>query len=194
MGVIKWEDMGGGDEYGYFGRSLICVIYKNTVGGQTTSCILNILKAFPGKAADTHRDFDIPSSTQEGAHLIAETILKSWMDEIGFVPKADLDYANEAYSSLHAEYLSRIDQSLEIAKDLRWAQADNDRLKRVLKKIRREIDREANRDIYGRLMKIVIDAHEWAKDTTAKPRTEADFRNADIDANGYVTFRDGGAA
>ena len=27
-----------------------------------------------------------------------------------------------------------------------------------------------------------------------KQRTEADFRNADIDANGYVTFRDGGAA
>ncbi|MDX0165784.1 hypothetical protein GOC43_28805 [Sinorhizobium meliloti] len=28
----------------------------------------------------------------------------------------------------------------------------------------------------------------------AAVRTEADFRNADIDANGYVTFRDGGAA
>lgn len=28
----------------------------------------------------------------------------------------------------------------------------------------------------------------------SKQRTEADFRNADIDANGYVTFRDGGAA
>ncbi|MFT4163394.1 hypothetical protein [Shinella sp.] len=27
-----------------------------------------------------------------------------------------------------------------------------------------------------------------------KQRTEADFRNADIDANGYVTFRDGGVA
>lgn len=47
-----------------------------------------------------------------------------------------------------------------------------------------------------------IDAyvHDWLRSTGLVPhpkpkqRTEADFRNVDIDERGYATFRDGGAA
>jgi hypothetical protein len=201
MGVIRWEERSRTDLFGATHTSwrgdlgktkgFICQIFPTEKNG-IEYAKLELTDRFPGYE-------DVPGADAlhfvgvENAKVFAEQILDAWADRAGLVPKSDLDDANAAYSGLYTEFLARLDQALGLAKDLRWAQAEVDRLKRVLKKIRREIDRESNRDIYCRFMKIVDDAHDWAADPAPKRRTEADFRNADIDANGYVTFRDGGA-
>lgn len=90
------------------------------------------------------------------------------------------------YSGLYADFSARVDHSIDLAKDLRWSQAEIDRLKREIKQLNWElVNAKRERD--------VTEARYEAL-RPPKQRTEADFRNADIDANGYVTFRDGGAA
>jgi len=192
MGVINWEDRATyKDEIlqvGSFGGVDVCsVVFR------ADQWPLLLFHSFPGGQGRVW-DAPVPCFSQSDAQRIADDALEEFLREIGFVSKSELDEATANYSVLYADFSARVDQALDLAKDLRWSQSEVDRLKRVLKKIRREIDRESNRDIYCRVMKIVNDAHIWATDPVPKQRTEADFLNAEIDDHGYVTFRDGGTA
>ncbi|MEE9983281.1 hypothetical protein [Agrobacterium pusense] len=155
MGVIEWREKPTYDDlgvmwHGYLGDDCICFVADygpdywlddDGIGGWT----LFVHQEFPGHLhAEGHR----PCDDLEHGKAMAEAWLLEWMSDVGMVSKAEFDYANEAYSCLHSMYLARLDQALELAKDRALLKAEVDRLERVLKKIRREIGRESNRDIY----------------------------------------------
>lgn len=202
MGVIRWKEQYPGRWYGYLGKLGVADVVD--FGSAVVWTLPDTLRL-----PDGDEEFVGGSSAGsiEAAKATAEGFVAKWMTDAGLVPKSAFDELKRSSDRATRE-LSALKSHWEVARAdiekavMAWAAADktehlrleNDRLKRVLKKIRREVDRETNLDIYGRVMRIVNDAHEWAKDTPPKLRTEADFRNADIDQRGYVTFRDGGAA
>lgn len=184
MGVIRWEDRATyADEIlqvGTFGGVDVCSVVFRADQWQ-----LLLFHSFPGGQGRIW-DAPVPCFSQEDAKQLAENALEEFLGEIGFVPKSELDDATAKYSGLYADFSARVDHSIDLAKDLRWSQAEIDRLKSERKQLNWElVNAKRERD--------VTEARYEAL-RPPKQRTEADFRNADIDANGYVTFRDGGAA
>lgn len=188
MGVIRWEEKYPGRWYGYLGKHGI-------------ADVINFGSAVVWTLPDTLRNTDteeFPGGTTavsiEAAKTAVEEFVLTWMSNAGLVSKAEFDEVRRSAKVFISE-LTTATIAANCGRDFAQKQTrEVERLERVLKNIRREIGRESNRDIYCRVMKIVDDSHFWAKDPVAKQRTEADFGDADIDANGYVTFRNGGVA
>lgn len=171
MGVIRWREQYPGRWYGYLGKHGIADVIDF---GYAVVCTL----------PDTLRNTDteeFPGGTTavsvEAAKTAVEAFALNWMSDAGLVSKAD-------YDDLQAE-------NAVLKERIGSAFADIDDAIAALQKKAADIVYDLG---IARTWSWDVPIDEWSKGAKPKRRTDADFRNADIDGNGYVTFRDGGAA
>ena len=204
MGVIRWIEDDHTDTMGFLGKLHICSIEDmfNEHGHKW----LVFHAAFPGHLPEYQPNHRFPCEDEMVARDFADGCLREWLDEAGLVPKAEFDEARRSA----AWYISTL-RDVEVVSKRRYdgmrdLRAENAVLKERIGSAFGDID-----DAITALKRTVDDivyglgiARTWSWDAPVdqwwdggkgpKHRTEADFRNADIDRNGYVTFRDGGAA
>ncbi len=211
MGLIRWEETRPGPYedkgvmwHGYLGDDCICFVADFGPSVEMDGVLhLGTHREFPGLAYDERRT---PCGTVERGKHLAEMLLLDWMSDVGMVSKAEFDEARRSA----AWYISAL-RDAEAASKRRYdeicdLQAENTVLKERIGSAFGDID-DAITALKRKVDDIVDDtgvARTWSWDVPVdewwnggkgpKQRTEADFLNADIDANGYVTFRDGGAA
>lgn len=143
MGVIRWEVteyQSGIVWIGYLGDLAVCDVTSEHNDGTVN---LLLYPTYPWPESEGGKPFLSASYERvacfDDGKAVAEGPLQEWLAKAGLVATAELDDANEAYSGLHKEFLSRIDQALDLAKDLRWSQLKVDRLKRENKALREEM-------------------------------------------------------
>lgn len=190
MGVIRWEEINRTDLFGGKRKSwsgiigehdgFICQIFPTEKNGVEYAKV-EFNDRFPGYD-------DVPGAAADAlffvgvdnAKMFAEQILDAWVDKAGLVPKTSAKDAlvlGDAEIGLLDELLgSRIAEDSGTYKALKALNCSTSTLY--------EYYIAQARDLRIRLQNMML----------AKQCTEADFRDADIDGNGYVTFSDGGAA
>lgn len=199
MGVIRWEERYPGRWYGYLGKHGIAdVIDFGTM----------VVWTLP----DTLRNPDSDkllggnrSACVEAAKDAVEEFVSKWTADANLVSKAEFDEARQSGEHFIRELRASLETNKRRLDQIRDLQAENAVLRERIGSAFGDID-DAIAGLKRKVDDIVADTgvdrsyswdvpvDEWWKGSKPKQRTEADFRNADIDVNGYVTFRDGGSA
>lgn len=197
MGVIEWSKTEYNDSavsaihMGWMGDVHVASISEKPRGNLVE---LLLPPTFPGEP--TTSLFSCFSTRD--AKAMAEHLLQEWLDSVGLIPKTAYDDLHDRYSKLNASLGDRYleirdlhDENAVLKERIGAAFGDIDD---AITELKRKVDDIVADTGVARTWSWDVPIDEWWKGAKPKHRTEADFRNADIDANGYVTFRNGGAA
>lgn len=217
MGVIRWEELADGAWQGYVTENtgIMRLIYAPEVGRWILRCPL------PHFGGALSVSVSVPSNIDLGADLRqakrdAEFFLNEWLETFGLMSKAeyetrmtgvlsekrriskDYDDLYERYKTLnislgdrYLEIRDLVDENAALKEKIGAAFGDIDD---AITALTRKVDDIVADSGVARTWSWDVPVDQWWNGGKPKQRTEADWLNADIDENGYVTFRDGGEA